>query len=73
MTSRGTVVVRLQCATGLARCFGLRAYDSVHLAVSECVCVTVGAANLVIFCFDAKLSAGANVLDMTLLDRQRPD
>lgn len=64
--------VLTQRAAVLAHRFGLRAYDSAHLAAAERVCVTVGAANLVFACFDAKLNAGAGELGMALLDVQRP-
>ena len=64
--------VLLQRAAALVRRFGLRAYDSVHLAAAERVCVAVGAANLVFACFDARLTAAAGELGMALLDVQRP-
>ncbi|HEY8587352.1 MAG TPA: type II toxin-antitoxin system VapC family toxin [Rhodanobacter sp.] len=72
MTRISVDEVLLQRAAALARRFGLRAYDSVHLAVAERVCVTVGAANLVFACFNAKLNTGAGELGMALLDMQRP-
>ncbi len=72
MTHIGVDGVLMPRAAALARRFGLRAYDSVHLAAAERVMVTVGAANLVFACFDAKLNTGASELGMTLLDTQRP-
>lgn len=71
MTRISVDEVLLQRAAALARSFGLRAYDGVHLAAAERVCVAVGATNLVFACFDAKLNTGAGELGMALLDMQR--
>ncbi|WP_449426794.1 type II toxin-antitoxin system VapC family toxin [Rhodanobacter umsongensis] len=57
-----------QRAAELARQFGLRAYDSVHLAAAERVFITVGAENFVFAGFDAKLNLSASALNMALLE-----
>lgn len=53
-------------AGGMARQFGLRAYDSVHLAAAERVMVTVGSGDFMFMRFDAKLDSAARALGMTL-------
>lgn len=55
-------------AGGMARQFGLRAYDSVHLAAAERVMVAVGNGDFMFMGFDAKLGAAARALGMTLPD-----
>lgn len=60
-------------AATLARRFGLRAYDSVHLAAAERVFITVGAERFLFAAFDTKLTAGAGDLGMALLDRHGRD
>lgn len=51
-----------------ARQFGLRAYDSVHLAAAERVLIAVGGSDFVFMGFDAGLNAAADALGMKLLD-----
>lgn len=55
-------------AGGMARQFGLRAYDSVHLAAAERVMIAVGSSHFMFMGFDAKLGGAAKALGMPLLD-----
>ncbi|MDE2154980.1 MAG: type II toxin-antitoxin system VapC family toxin [Xanthomonadaceae bacterium] len=55
-------------AAGLARQFGLRAYDSVHLAAAERILFAAGGSDFVFMGFDARLNAAADALGMKLLD-----
>ncbi|HET7662682.1 MAG TPA: type II toxin-antitoxin system VapC family toxin [Rhodanobacteraceae bacterium] len=55
-------------AGGMARQFGLRAYDSVHLAAAERVMITVGSGDFMFMGFDARLDSAARALGMTLPD-----
>lgn len=53
-------------AAGMARQFGLRAYDSVHLAAAERVMSAVGGSEFVFMGFDTRLDGAAATLGMTL-------
>lgn len=53
-------------AVSLAEAFGLRAYDSVHLASAKILLKQSGIA-VVFACFDQQLNKAAKVLDLNLL------
>ena len=56
----------VQRAADLSQAFGLRAYDSVHLAAADFLLKQSGE-TVVFACFDRKLSQAAGVLGLSLL------
>lgn len=54
-------------AANLADQFGLRGYDSVHLAAAEAISLQVMPQPLIFACFDSKLNDAAKALGMTII------
>lgn len=54
-------------AANLADQFGLRGYDSVHLAAAEAISLQIMPQPLIFACFDKHLSEAAKTLGMTVL------
>jgi predicted nucleic acid-binding protein len=54
-------------AGNLADQFGLRGYDSIHLAAAEAISLQIMPQPLVFACFDKHLNESAKLLGMTIL------
>lgn len=55
-------------AGNLADQFGLRGYDSIHLAAAEAISLQIMPQPLVFACFDKHLNKAAKILGMTVLN-----